>query len=110
MKRNRNIVYQILKNLASNCLRNFGRLTTLIVGMRNEGSDNKWPRNRQEFFLPPLSEDIQGFDSILKIIQPQEIMKILKDNGTIVTIEEAEIILKFMWHIAKMALDTYLKI
>jgi hypothetical protein len=78
--------------------------------MRKVRSDNKGLRNRQEFYLPPLSGDFAGIDPGREIIQPQEIVQILKDYGTIVTIEEAEIILKFMWHIANLTLDTYLKI
>lgn len=110
MKRNKGIVCQILTDYTSYAIRNFGRLKTLILGMRNVRSDNKGPKNGQKFYLPPLSGDNTDIDPVPEIIQPQQIMEILKDNGTIVTIEEAEIILKFMWHIANIALDTYLKI
>jgi len=110
MKRSKGIVCQILTELATYAIRNFGRLKTLIVGMRKVGSDKKGPKNRQEFFLPPLSGDNPGIDPGREIIRPQEVVQILKDNGTTVTTEEAEIILKFMWHIANLTLDTYLKI
>ena len=41
--------------------------------------------------------------------KPEEIVKILAAHGTKVTLEEAKIILDFMWKLANMALDQYLK-
>jgi hypothetical protein len=41
-------------------------------------------------------------------IKPEEIVQILRDYGTIVTIEEARIILEFMWKLANLTLDQYL--
>jgi hypothetical protein len=106
MKKTWDIVYQILKNLATQSIRNFGHLLTLIVGMRNVGYDNKGPGNGRGFRLPPYSKDIDpGSD----IIQPVEIMQILKENGTIVTLDEARMILEFMCKLANISLDIYLK-
>jgi len=43
-------------------------------------------------------------------IKPEAIVKILAEHGTKVTLEEAKIILEFMWQLANMALDQYLKL
>jgi hypothetical protein len=43
-------------------------------------------------------------------IKPEEIVEILRDYGTIVTIEEARIILEFMWKLANLTLDQYLSL
>jgi hypothetical protein len=41
-------------------------------------------------------------------IRPEEIVQILRDYGTIVTLEEAKVILEFMWKLANLTLDQYL--
>ncbi|MFX6226297.1 hypothetical protein ABTF68_22755, partial [Acinetobacter baumannii] len=41
-------------------------------------------------------------------IKPEEIVQILRDYGTIVTVEEARIILEFMWKLANLTLDQIL--
>jgi hypothetical protein len=41
-------------------------------------------------------------------IKPEEIVQILRDHGTIVTLEEAKVILEFMWKLANLTLDQYL--
>ncbi|GAA3927435.1 hypothetical protein [Chitinophaga oryziterrae] len=41
-------------------------------------------------------------------IQPEKIVEILKGHGTHVTIEEAKLILEFMYKLAQIALNTYL--
>ena len=46
----------------------------------------------------------------MECIKPEEIVKILAEHGTKVTLEEAKIILEFMWQLANMALDQYLKL
>ncbi|SEM78756.1 hypothetical protein SAMN05192574_101813 [Mucilaginibacter gossypiicola] len=43
-------------------------------------------------------------------VTPQKAIEILKRNGTIVTIEEAELVLAFMKKIAKLSIDQYMKI
>jgi hypothetical protein len=43
-------------------------------------------------------------------IRPEEIVQILRDYGTIVTVEEARIILEFMWKLANLTLDQYLSL
>jgi hypothetical protein len=43
-------------------------------------------------------------------IKPEEVVEILRDYGTIVTIEEARIILEFMWKLANLTLDQYLSL
>jgi len=46
----------------------------------------------------------------MESIKPEEIVKILAEHGPKVTLEEAKIILEFMWQLANMALDQYLKL
>lgn len=46
----------------------------------------------------------------MESIYPEEIVKILAEHGTKVTLEEAKIIVDFMWQLANMALDQYLKL
>jgi hypothetical protein len=46
----------------------------------------------------------------MESIKPEEIVKILAAHGTTVTLEDAMIILDFMWKLANMALDQYLKL
>ena len=46
----------------------------------------------------------------MESIKPEEIVKILTEHGTKVTLEEAKIILEFMWQLANMAIDQYLKL
>jgi hypothetical protein len=41
-------------------------------------------------------------------IRPEEIVQILRDYGTIVTLEEAKVILEFMLKLANLTLDQYL--
>ena len=43
-------------------------------------------------------------------IKPEEIMQILREHGTIVTLEEARMILEFMWRLANLTLDQYLSL
>jgi hypothetical protein len=45
----------------------------------------------------------------METIKPEEIMQILREQGTIVTLQEARIILEFMWKLANLTLDQYLK-
>ncbi len=40
-------------------------------------------------------------------VLPEEIMKVLKEHGTEVSVEDAKRILEFMYMIAEMALDVY---
>ena len=42
-------------------------------------------------------------------ITAEELMEILRKEGTIVTLEEARIILDLMWKLANLTLDQYLK-
>ena len=42
-------------------------------------------------------------------ITAEELIEILRNEGTIVTLEEARIILDFMWKLANLTLDQYLK-
>lgn len=44
----------------------------------------------------------------MEIITPEKIVEILGKHGTHVTIEEAKIILEFMYKLANIALTTYL--
>lgn len=44
----------------------------------------------------------------METIQPEKIVEILKEHGTHVTIEEAKIILEFMYKLANIAITTYL--
>lgn len=44
----------------------------------------------------------------METIQPEKIVEILKGHGTHVTIEEAKIILEFMYKLANIAINTYL--
>jgi hypothetical protein len=46
----------------------------------------------------------------MESIYSEEIVKILAEHGTKVTLEEAKIIMDFMWQLANMALDQYLKL
>jgi len=48
--------------------------------------------------------------SKMEQIKPEEIVQILRDYGTIVTVEEARIILEFMWKLANLTLDQYLSL
>jgi len=41
-------------------------------------------------------------------IQPEKIMEILRQHGTEVTLEQARIVLEFMYKLAAIALATYL--
>jgi len=43
-------------------------------------------------------------------ITPQQAVNILKEHGTVATIEEAKIILDFMYKIAKLSVETYIKL
>ena len=43
-------------------------------------------------------------------VTPEHAVKILKSHGTIVTIEEAKIILDFMYKIGKLSVEQYVKI
>jgi len=43
-------------------------------------------------------------------ITPQQAVKILKEHGTIVTIEEAKLILDFLYDFGKLAIDQYVNI
>lgn len=45
-----------------------------------------------------------------KSITPEMAVKILKKHGTIVTLEEAKIILEFMYKIGKLSVEQYIKI
>ncbi len=40
-------------------------------------------------------------------ITPEQAVKILREHGTIVTIEEAKLILEFMYKIAKLSVKQY---
>lgn len=40
-------------------------------------------------------------------ISPEEVVKILKEHGTTVTVEEAKLILAFMFELANISLDQY---
>ncbi len=42
-------------------------------------------------------------------VQPEEIVAILKEHGTPVSVEQAKCILEFMYTIANMALDIYVE-
>jgi len=43
-------------------------------------------------------------------VTPEKAVKILQEHGTIVSLEEAKIILDFMYKIAKLSLDQYIKV
>ena len=43
-------------------------------------------------------------------IKAEEIRKILGEHGTVVTLEEAQVILEFMKKLAKFALEQYLSL
>ncbi len=42
-------------------------------------------------------------------VKPEEIVAILKEHGTYVSVEQAEMILRFMYKLANMELDQYLE-
>lgn len=44
----------------------------------------------------------------METVTPEKIVEILGKHGTHVTIEEAKIILKFMYNLANIAINTYL--
>jgi hypothetical protein len=43
-------------------------------------------------------------------ITPEKAVEILQGYGTIISLEEAKIILDFMYKIAKLSLDQYIKV
>jgi hypothetical protein len=43
-------------------------------------------------------------------VTPQQAVKILKQHGTMVSVEEAKLILDFMYAFGKLAIDQYVKI
>jgi hypothetical protein len=43
-------------------------------------------------------------------VTPQQAVKILKEHGTIVTLEEAKLILDFLYKFGKLAIDQYVKV
>jgi hypothetical protein len=43
-------------------------------------------------------------------VTPQQAVKILKQHGTIVTLEEAKLILDFLYKFGKLAIDQYVKV
>jgi hypothetical protein len=43
-------------------------------------------------------------------VTPQQAVKLLKEYGTIVSIEEAKLILDFLYNFGKLAMDQYVKI
>lgn len=45
-----------------------------------------------------------------RTITPQKAVDILKQHGTNVTLEEAKQILEFMYKIAKLSVETYIKL
>jgi len=45
-----------------------------------------------------------------RTITPQKAVEILKQNGTIVTLEEAKLILDLMYKIAKLSVEQYIKL
>ena len=42
-------------------------------------------------------------------VKPEEIVAILKEHGTYVSVDEAKMILQFMYKLANIALDQYLE-
>lgn len=44
----------------------------------------------------------------METVTPERLVEILEEHGTHVTIEEAKIILEFMYHLANIAINTYL--
>ncbi|MEZ2338829.1 hypothetical protein AB6735_24480 [Mucilaginibacter sp. RCC_168] len=49
-------------------------------------------------------------DSKLRQVTPEMAVQILKEHGTKVTIEEAKVVLDFMYKIGKLSVDQYVKI
>jgi hypothetical protein len=43
-------------------------------------------------------------------VTPEKAVKILQEHGTIVSLEEAKIILDFMYKIAKLSVEQYIKV
>jgi len=57
-----------------------------------------------------LRKENCAVENVVKMeqIKPEEIVQILRNYGTIVTVEEARIILEFMWKLANLTLDQIL--
>ncbi len=43
-------------------------------------------------------------------ISPEQAVKILKEHGTLISLEQAKIILAFMYKLGKLSVDQYIKI
>jgi len=46
----------------------------------------------------------------IRTVTPEKAVEILKKNGTIVTIDEAKLILDFMYKIGKLSVGQYIKL
>ena len=70
---------------------------------------NKVPENGYEPRLYFHSANHLSIDEVDEtIIKPERAVEILKDNGLIVTIDQAQIILAFLYKLADIALSQYL--
>jgi hypothetical protein len=49
-------------------------------------------------------------DPKIRRVTPEMAVQILKEHGTKITIEEAKVILDFMYKIGKLSVDQYVKI
>jgi len=56
-----------------------------------------------------MRTDIQYIRPETRRVTPQQVVKVLQENGTKVTIEEARLILDFLYDFGTLAIDQYIK-
>jgi hypothetical protein len=56
-----------------------------------------------------MRTDIQYIRPETRRVTPQQVVKVLQENGTKVTIEEARLILDFLYDFGALAIDQYIK-
>ncbi len=107
MKRSWRIVYQILIDCARHTLRNFGHLTTLIVGMRNVGNDNRGPGNGPGIDFS--NADPLFLEYAQRDLKPETAVEILKKHGMQVSVAQAKSVLEVLQKLADITVTQYLR-
>jgi hypothetical protein len=76
--------------------------------MRKCGVKGKGPAKGDSFHLLSQHGNIPHFDADKEKLHPGKIKELLHEYGTQVSLEEAQLILEFMSHWAKIVLKQYL--
>ena len=101
------IVYQNLIDYARYSLRNFGRLTTLIVGMRNVGSNRTGPGTDRVFDFGKA--DPRFVEYAQTDLRPEKAREILERSGLVVSLDQARLVLEFLQQLADITATQYLR-